>query len=77
MWAPDCAGPKLLSCQLRLPGLRSHRATVATETFRFELAATIQHYIELFHNTRRRHSALGTLSPAEYEDLHNTTQEAA
>jgi transposase InsO family protein len=26
--------------------------------------------------TRRRHSALGMLSPSEYEDLHNTTQAA-
>jgi Integrase core domain len=37
----------------------------------------IHDYIELFHNTRRRHSALGMLSPTEYEDLHNTTQGAA
>ena len=33
--------------------------------------------IELFHNTRRHHSALGMLSPTEYEDLHNTAREAA
>jgi len=26
-------------------------------------------YIEAFYNTRRRHSALGHLSPSEYEDL--------
>jgi putative transposase len=44
---------------------------------RIELATAIHDYIELFHNTRRRHSALGMLSPAEYEDLHNTTREAA
>ncbi|MCA1740840.1 MAG: IS3 family transposase [Actinobacteria bacterium] len=25
-------------------------------------------YIEAFYNTRRRHSALGHLSPAEYEE---------
>lgn len=41
------------------------------------LATAIHDYIELFHNTRRRHSALGMLSPTEYEDLHNTTREAA
>ncbi len=44
---------------------------------RIELATAIHDYIELFHNTRRRHSALGMLSPTEYEDLHNTTREAA
>lgn len=44
---------------------------------RSELATAIHDYIELFHNTRRRHSALGMLSPTEYEDLHNTTREAA
>jgi putative transposase len=44
---------------------------------RIELATAIHDYIELFHNTRRRHSALGMLSPSEYEDLHNTTQQAA
>jgi transposase InsO family protein len=26
-------------------------------------------YIEGFYNTRRRHSALGTFSPREYEDV--------
>jgi transposase InsO family protein len=44
---------------------------------RIELATAIHDYIEHFHNTRRRHSALGMLSPTEYEDLHNTTREAA
>ncbi|MGI8626039.1 MAG: IS3 family transposase, partial [Geodermatophilaceae bacterium] len=32
-------------------------------TTRIELATAIHDYIELFHNTRRRHSALGMLSP--------------
>jgi putative transposase len=44
---------------------------------RVELANAIHDYIELFHNTRRRHSALGMLTPAEYEDLHNATEQAA
>jgi transposase InsO family protein len=26
-------------------------------------------YIEAFYNTRRRHSALGHLSPSEYEEV--------
>ena len=44
---------------------------------RIELTTAIHDHIELFHNTRRRHSALGMLRPTEYEDLHNTTQQAA
>ena len=43
---------------------------------RIELATAIHDYIELFHDTRRRHSALGMLTPTEYEDLHNATQAA-
>ena len=35
---------------------------------RIELAAAIHDYIELWHNTRRRHSALGMLTPAEAEE---------
>lgn len=34
---------------------------------RIELATGIHDYIEHFHNTRRRHSALGMLTPAEVE----------
>ena len=34
---------------------------------RIELASAIHDYIELFHNTRRRHSALGMLTPTEAE----------
>jgi transposase InsO family protein len=34
---------------------------------RIELATAIYDYIELFHNTRRRHSALGMLTPSETE----------
>jgi len=44
---------------------------------RIELATAIHDYIELFHNTRRRHSALGMLTPTEYEHLHANTNEAA
>jgi transposase InsO family protein len=43
---------------------------------RVELATAIHDYIELFHKARRRHSALGMLTPTEYEDLHNATQAA-
>jgi putative transposase len=34
---------------------------------RIELASAIHDHIELFHNTRRRHSALGWLTPVEAE----------
>jgi putative transposase len=43
---------------------------------RVELANAIFEYIEVFHNRRRRHSALGMRTPIEYELL-NTTPAAA
>jgi putative transposase len=44
---------------------------------RIELATAIHDYIEIFHNTHRRHSALGMRTPIEYEKLHNTTNQTA
>jgi transposase InsO family protein len=45
---------------------------------RVELANAIFEYIEVFHNRRRRHSALGMLTPIEYELINtNTTPVAA
>jgi transposase InsO family protein len=44
---------------------------------RIELASAIHDYIELWHNTRRRHSALGMLSPTEYENIYTTNNKAA
>ena len=44
---------------------------------RIELASAIHDYIEIFHNTRRRHSALGMLTPTEYEDRYFQTHDAA
>jgi putative transposase len=41
-----------------------HGADFAT---RAEARAAIVEYIEVFYNTKRRHSALGYVSPAEYE----------
>jgi putative transposase len=46
---------------------RSHFAT------RQEGKATLVDYMELFYNQQRRHSALGYLSPAEYERQHRPT----
>ena len=34
---------------------------------RVELANAIFEYLEIFHNRKRRHSALGMLTPVEYE----------
>jgi len=44
---------------------------------RIELATAIHDYIELFHNTTRRHSALGMLTPTEYEKLYIPINQAA
>jgi transposase InsO family protein len=41
-----------------------HGANFAT---RIEARAAIMEYIEVFYNTKRRHSSLGYVSPAEYE----------
>ena len=34
-------------------------------------------YLEGFYNTRRRHSRLGNLSPADYETMHLTQNEVS
>ena len=39
---------------------------------RVELANAIFEYLEIFHNRQRRHSALGMLTPVEYETRHQT-----
>jgi len=44
---------------------------------RVELAAAIHDYIEIWHNTRRRHSALNMLTPIEYEKEHQRRRTAA
>lgn len=44
---------------------------------RVELATAIFEYLEVFHNRRRRHSALGMLSPIEFEARHHQPTTAA
>jgi putative transposase len=44
---------------------------------RVELAAAIHDYIEIWHNTKRRHSARDMLTPSEYENQHQQQQIAA
>ena len=57
--------------------VESFRGRVQTELLnrrrwrtRIELANALFEYLEIFHNRRRRHSALGMLTPIEYEMLH-------
>jgi hypothetical protein len=52
------------------------RVSVRSPTIPGDIARNLirRQPLELFHNTRRRHSALGMLTPTEYEDLHNTTR---
>jgi len=37
---------------------------------RVELASAMFEYVEIFHNRQRRHSAIGMLTPIEYERIH-------
>jgi putative transposase len=40
---------------------------------RLELANAMFDYLEIFHNRRRRHSALGRLTPIEFENRASIT----
>jgi putative transposase len=42
-----------------------------------ELSAAMFDWIEAFYNPTRRHSALGNISPAEFERRHTNTTTAA
>ncbi|WP_433017674.1 IS3 family transposase [Kribbella sp. CA-294648] len=60
-------------------GQPGRRATVKTELIhrrarltRKAATSALFDYIESWHNTRRRHSTLGDLSPATYESTHAT-----
>ena len=44
---------------------------------RKELASAIFEWIEAWYNPRRRHTALGYLSPVDYERLYTATASAA
>jgi putative transposase len=44
---------------------------------RIELSSALFEYLEIFHNRTRRHSALGMLTPIEYENVNNETANAA
>ena len=51
--------------QVELLGRRAWRTRV-------ELANAIFEYLEIFYNRGRRHSALGMLTPVEFETRHQT-----
>jgi putative transposase len=44
---------------------------------RVELANAIFEYLEVFHNRKRRHSALGMRTPIEFEKMHTYPSEVA
>jgi len=44
---------------------------------RLQLSSAIFEYLEVFYNRKRRHSALGMLTPIEYETLHQPQPAAA
>ena len=46
-------------------------------TSRADLGSAIFEWIEAFYNPRRRHSALGYLSPVQFEELHTAALTAA
>jgi putative transposase len=48
-----------------------------TWTSRADLGSAIFEWIEAFYNPRRRHSALGYLSPVQFENLHTAAVTAA
>jgi transposase-like protein len=53
------------------------RVTCYQWAHKAELAAAIFEWIEAWYNSRRRHSALGMLSPVEFEALHTQAAPAA
>jgi putative transposase len=58
----------------------SHRPGIVEQqsrTSRQELANAIFEWIEAFYNPIRRHSALGNLSPIDYERRHTDLATAA
>lgn len=56
--------------------LQHPRARELVARTRVELADVIFEYLEIFHSRQRRHSALGLLTPIEYEALTTPTTAA-
>jgi hypothetical protein len=57
-------------CESLISTLR--REKLSRETYRSvdEVRSAVFHWIEAWHNRRRRHSSLGMFSPLEYESQH-------
>lgn len=77
-----CSAHVLSSIELRQPGtvtdLRScHAANCCSHTESLRRSNAIFEYIEVFHNRRRRQSALGMRTPIEFELMNNTTTPVA
>lgn len=64
------------TCQRRVRPSGPGRSAVARLERRVPIMGALD-YIELFHNARRRHSALGMLSPTEYEERYFRNRDAA
>jgi len=85
--SPELAEPfeLLISQELRQAVVSTEEASLADQVelldrqhwrTTLELALAIADYIEHFYNSARRHSALGYLTPNEFEDLHSPQPEA-
>lgn len=59
-----------------LGSLADRTAQPAAMEHSLELANAIFEYLEIFHNRQRRHSALGWMTPVEYEKMHTSTNVA-
>jgi putative transposase len=67
-----------------MPSSRPSWARLQTELLdrkewktRIELSTALFDYLDIFHNRNRRHSALGMLTPIEFEKVNNETANAA
>ena len=71
-WAPSATATTTPPWSRSGAQCRSSCSTARSWRTNLELAIAIADYIENFYNPARRHSALGYLTPNEFEDLHST-----
>ena len=70
-WAPSATATTTPRWNRSGAPCRSNSSTARHWRTNLELAIAIADYIEHFYNPARRHSALGYLTPNEFEDLHS------